>query len=630
MAARRPEGSSSGSGPASSTSRYTVHEVFFPAGRRQQSRDKKAAILAGGLLVFLLCLAVFCWPRPLQAAPANPLEKEYTRAKADFEKLRVDDAQGAYRANWEQNARRFRTIFLGSPKGSDISARALFMLGRVSYEMHTLFQLRTDLEEALEYFRDVTLIFPEHRLADDALYLRGYIHLIAKNDRMGAIPYFTQVVERYPKGDMAPAARKQLAEQGVVMVSGAAGVDRAPGLAQVEPLKYWSTSDYTRVVVQLSGPAKYGVQLLEGVGDMPPRLVVDFGGSVIPPESSRTIPIGDGLLKRVRAAQYSRDTVRVVLDIDNIVKYKIFSLQDPFRVVIDVKGLGSRPELAQQADQKESSPGQPPVLAPNGREKRRVTSGVPVPQAPGAAPSQPSPPVPNLGPPSLAQQLGLTVRRIVIDPGHGGKDPGAIAPNGLKEKDVVLAVAKIMAAKLRESLGAEVVLTRSEDVFLPLEERTAIANTRAGDLFISLHVNAAPSPDLLGVETYYLDLASDEAAMRLAALENATTTHKMSDMQAILADLLNNAKKDESAKLAQRVQLAMAGGLGLKNLGVKKAPFYVLIGAQMPAVLSEMTFLSNPGEAARLTDPRYLETLALQLATGVSGYVRQAEVAFLR
>jgi N-acetylmuramoyl-L-alanine amidase len=363
------------------------------------------------------------------------------------------------------------------------------------------------------------------------------------------------------------------------------------------------------VVVQLSDPVRYTKHLLEKQGDRPRRLFLDFASSRIPPKACRPIPIQDGLLKRVRVGQFTPDTVRVVLDIESISSYKIFTLQDPFRTVIDVKGWEQKKE--------ETVPAIVNVL--EGNKKR----------APGTAPGA-TKDVPKDGPlPSLAQQLGLGIRKIVIDPGHGGKDPGAIAPNGLKEKDVVLAVSKKLAHLLRTKLGCEVVLTRTTDVFIPLEERTAIANTEKGDLFISVHVNSAASPRLLGVETYILNLTNDEDSMRLAALENATSASKMSDLQNILADLLNNTKLDESTKLAEHVQTSMAHGLRIKDLGVKQAPFYVLIGAQMPAILSEITFLSNPAEAKRLRQDNYLTTIAEHISDGVNDYIRGSNLAMI-
>jgi N-acetylmuramoyl-L-alanine amidase len=219
------------------------------------------------------------------------------------------------------------------------------------------------------------------------------------------------------------------------------------------------------------------------------------------------------------------------------------------------------------------------------------------------------------------------VRRIVLDPGHGGKDPGASA-FGIKEKDIVLQVAKKLAAKLKKDLGYEVILTRNDDTFISLEQRTAIANANGADLFISLHLNAHPSAKIFGFETYYLSLSSDSEAIRVAALENATSTHQLSDLQNILADIMKNSKIDESSRLAQQVQDALFSGLTdrkylqVKNLGVKKAPFYVLIGAEMPAILIEMAFLSNKADATQMKKEGYQDALAAEIVHGLQCYIR--------
>jgi N-acetylmuramoyl-L-alanine amidase len=487
------------------------------------------------------------------------------------------------------------------------------MMGRLYYDKYIRFHNPLDLDEAIAYYDDVTLLFPNSHLADDALYILGQIYLNDKNAPKLASEAFYQITCQYPNSDMANLAVEQLNGNNNSDPEKTAPQSKVNSkLAQVEPIKFWSTTDYTRVVVQLSGPVDYTKHLLEKQGDRPRRLFLDFTASRIPPKACRPIPIQDGLLKRVRVGQFSPDTVRVVLDIESISSYKIFTLQDPFRTVIDVKGWEQKKE--------EIPPAVVKVLEDNKKSAPGTAAGV----TPAISDA------PKDGPlPSLAQQLGLGIRKIVIDPGHGGKDPGAIAPNGLKEKDVVLAVSKKLARQLRTKLGCEVVLTRTADVFIPLEERTAIANTEKGDLFISVHVNSAPSPRLLGVETYVLNLTNDEDSMRLAAQENATSASNMSDLQNILADLLNNTKLDESTKLAEHVQTNMAQGLRIKNLGVKQAPFYVLIGAQMPAILSEITFLSNPNEARRLRQDNYLTTIAEHILAGVNDYIRGSNLAMI-
>lgn len=227
----------------------------------------------------------------------------------------------------------------------------------------------------------------------------------------------------------------------------------------------------------------------------------------------------------------------------------------------------------------------------------------------------------------------MGVRHIVIDPGHGGKDPGAIA-FGLKEKDVVLRLAKMAAKILQDTHGYQVSLTRTKDVFLPLEERTAMANTKKADLFLSLHLNAHPDKRVGGVETYFLNLATDADAMRVAALENATSTHSIGELQDILQDILKNAKNDESSRLAQYIHRNLATGLDqgykIKNLGVKQAPFYVLIGAEMPAVLIEVSFITNPKEAELLQKESYLLKIAEEIVNGLISYVEHHHSAALQ
>ena len=230
---------------------------------------------------------------------------------------------------------------------------------------------------------------------------------------------------------------------------------------------------------------------------------------------------------------------------------------------------------------------------------------------------------------ALAKQLALGVRRIIIDPGHGGRDYGAPGHlKGVHEKRVVLQLGKRLAKMLRSQLNCETILTRDKDVYLSLEERTAIANTRNADLFISIHTNASPDKRAMGVETFILNLATDDEAIRVAALENATSTKNISDLDSILQDLMQNAKVSESSRLASYVQQSMLGRLRknfhqVKSKGVKQAPFYVLLGADMPAILVETSFISNPTECKRLTTPAYQEALCQGIVSGVKRYIEE-------
>ncbi|MFZ5467867.1 MAG: N-acetylmuramoyl-L-alanine amidase [Myxococcota bacterium] len=230
---------------------------------------------------------------------------------------------------------------------------------------------------------------------------------------------------------------------------------------------------------------------------------------------------------------------------------------------------------------------------------------------------------------TLAEQLGLKVRRVVIDAGHGGHDTGAIGPSGVQEKDVALEISKKVAARLTE-VGLEVVLTREDDTFLKLEERAQLANQARGDLFISVHCNSAPSKKLRGVETYSLNIASDRYSLRLAARENASTEKGINDLALILADLATKANTEESARLAAKVQRGLVSALsakhkGIKDLGTKEALFYVLLGAKMPAILVETSFLSNPVEEKLLGSSRYQEDVATAIAEGVREFLGDRE-----
>jgi N-acetylmuramoyl-L-alanine amidase len=314
----------------------------------------------------------------------------------------------------------------------------------------------------------------------------------------------------------------------------------------------------------------------------------------------KVIPINDNLLSDARAAQYTLDSVRVVADIKSFTTYKIFSLRNPFRIVLDVWGEGGGGETTVK-----SEPSADPQVAPETTVKG------------------------SMGKSALARQLALGVKRIVIDPGHGGKDfgaPGYIS--GVHEKDVTLKIARRLAEKVRSDIGCDVVMTRNSDRYLTLEERTAIANTSNADLFVSIHTNAHRDNRVFGLETYFLNLATDNDAILVAARENATSTKNISDLQTILNDLMQNAKINESSRLAAYVQSSLHGGLKkkydlIKNKGVKQAPFYVLLGAQMPAILVETSFISNARECERLVNTTYQDRLTDAIITGIRTYIKE-------
>ncbi len=560
-----------------------------------------------------------------------PVGRLYDEAKFYYNQLQNNSKLSSSRDNWLKGTRNFRRIYLSNPK-SEVAPSCLFVLGRIYGEMYERFQNGLDLDESITYFKDVTKLFPQHRLADDAYWALGQVYLDKKHNPQQSADYLSEIVTNYPNGDMHPDAENLLKvlslEHDIALPKIMVSSSRDNKLSYVLPVKYWSSDNYTRVVIMASGPVNYKEILLEETENTPRRLYIDFKKSYIEPQYRSPVPIEDGLLKRIRTGQFSQDTVRVVLDIESIGSYKIYSLPDPFRVVIDVRGEKfakepPKPISIARTDKKPIK--QMEVESKSNVVVLRDNKKVAVNIRPSSEPIKIEA-VPTDKPLSLAQQLGLGVKKIVIDPGHGGKDPGAMA-FGLKEKDIVLEIAKKLAPVLKKELGCEVVLTRKEDVFISLEERTAIANTNNADLFISLHINAHTSAKVRGLETYFLNLTTNAEAMRVAARENATSTHQMSELQDILSDIMKNSKIDESSRLAQQVHnsiLAEADKRGftdIKNLGVKQAPFYVLIGAQMPAILIELAFISNEKDVENLKNQVFLEMLTKEIAEGIRAYV---------
>ena len=227
---------------------------------------------------------------------------------------------------------------------------------------------------------------------------------------------------------------------------------------------------------------------------------------------------------------------------------------------------------------------------------------------------------------SLIRTLGLRIGKIVIDPGHGGHDTGTIGPNGLLEKDLVLDVSKRLGKLLEGRLGADVVFTRRDDTFIPLETRTSIANQEEADLFVSVHANSSRDRDARGVETYYLNFTSSPEALEVAARENAEADKSIHELQDLVKKIALKEKIEESKEFASDVQQSLHSGLAAKSAairdrGVKKAPFVVLIGANMPSILAEISFISNPVDEKRLESSDYRQRIAESLYRGIARYV---------
>jgi N-acetylmuramoyl-L-alanine amidase len=372
--------------------------------------------------------------------------------------------------------------------------------------------------------------------------------------------------------------------------------------AQVTGLRFLSWNGYTRIMLDLSQETKYEVGRLkeDPAKGMPARIYVDVMGARLALISKEPVPVDDGLLRQVRLGQYSADVVRMVLDMNSLRDYKSFLAADPYRLVIDL--YGQRPEASAVKE----------VARTPTADGRSAVAKVNIPSSPAPATS------------------GL--RKIVLDPGHGGKDPGAIGAGGITEKDIVLSIAKKLAAKLRKELRVDVVLTRKDDRFVALEDRTALANAENADLFISLHMNASENAEAKGIETYYLDNTTDEAAIRLAARENSASRRNISDLQFILSDMTQNMKLEDSITLAHRLQGSMVSAMAktmddVRDLGVKKALFHVLVGARMPSVLVEMFFITNRSEGRSMSRESHQDAMVEALFEGIQKYGQSNLVA---
>lgn len=393
------------------------------------------------------------------------------------------------------------------------------------------------------------------------------------------------------------------------------------GPAHVSEVRTWSNTDYTRVAIYLSRAVRFEKLEMPASGDQPRRLALDLRPALLDGQALRK-PVGDALVERVRAAQRDPETVRVVLDLASRDGYQLFTLDDPPRLIVDVGTREAREDAVAQA----LRPGAPPPpatpSAPGGPPGGTLPADVGGPSHAGAA---------ARGADGAVDEEGETgvrrpIRRIIVDAGHGGHDTGAIGPHGVREKDVTLAMAHRLARKLHDA-GFEVVLTRRDDRYLRLEERTAIANVSHGDLFVSIHANAHPRRDRRGVETYFLNVTDDRYARRLAARENGLVLEDGETplVQRIRSDLNAQTSAGASRRLAQMVQRELTGRVRrnhgeVRDLGVKNALFYVLLGARMPAILVETAFISNRDEERRLASPEYQQLVAEGVCRAVTDF----------
>ncbi len=395
-------------------------------------------------------------------------------------------------------------------------------------------------------------------------------------------------------------------------------------LAQLTEVRYWSNEDYTRVVLQLDKEVEFEKEVLHG----PDRIYFDLEETRADPSLiDQEYDVNGLFIRRIRVGENRPNVVRVVLDFDHVNQHTVFALYDPFRIVIDTRGEQRPPSTpAPTADATVAQKESPATEAPASNSKEEI-------QPVGPDESQAIAASPTIqGNWTLTRTLGLKVGRVVIDPGHGGKDTGTIGSSGLREKDLVLAVALKLRDLLSERLGVEVILTRQDDRFVPLEERTAIANQKGADLFISIHANASRNRKASGVETYVLDFATDEGEIDVASRENATAQRNIRELEDLLRKIALGDYGQESRDLAHTLQgklvaAMMQNGHQQRDRGIKQAPFIVLIGSNMPSILTEIGFISNPKDEKFYKTNEARQQVAEALYSGVEAYFQSLGAA---
>ena len=372
-----------------------------------------------------------------------------------------------------------------------------------------------------------------------------------------------------------------------------------PGAAQDDPrveiisLRYHTHPNFTRIVLDIGKLREY----TSGELKEPDRIYIDvLQAKLNPILHGQSYPVKTDYLSLLRIAQKSPSAVRITMEVDmaRVESYRIYHIFDPFRLVVDIYPREGSPTAGEKPFAK-SPPSKPPDSLASGY--------------------------------SMARQLGLGVRTIVLDPGHGGTDPGCIGKSGLQEKSVVLDVALMLRRKLVEKDNFNVILTRETDIFVPLEDRTVIANQKNAALFVSIHVNSKRNRKKTGIETYYLNFSPDPDVNELAARENATSTGNIGRMKNIIEKIVKNSKFQESKDLAEKIHRNLISSISQKYSPVKSlrlggGPFWVLIGGEMPSVLVEISHLSNAQEEARMKTNAYRQVIVDGIYNGIIEYIR--------
>jgi N-acetylmuramoyl-L-alanine amidase len=623
-----------------------------------------------------------------RAEKRQAADAQFARAEEQRSILNGKPADKRTLAEYKQVVSSYKRVYLITPRAPEV-VDSLLSVAELYTEMGDRFG-QNYYQSAVDTYQFLVREYPSSKYTQDALLRIGKLQRDQLGDNAQATKTYEDFLKKYPRSQRKREAQEALAELALLRHSeapapaanpsdGAETPPEQPGASQDESdgavrnspegaprIRRITTSanaDETRVTIDLENTVQYTSARIRN----PDRIFFDLHSARLTPEVARgTIQVTGKLLTGVRVAQNHAGVVRVVLDVQGVQDYAATLVDNPPELVIHLysdlrhhaimSAANSQDAKAKRGAvqaSEEASAGSPDagdvkaVSAVNPPVDRGVAPANGV--APGAAPRgrnshgkrlsgsntkpdliQPSgtPEPTRDGQSTLTRALGLKIGRIVIDPGHGGHDTGTIGPTGLMEKDLCLDVALRLGKIIQQRLpGAEIIYTRSDDTFIPLEERTNIANQAKADLFISIHANSSHDHAARGVETYYLNLKGSPEAMEVAARENASSDEGVHDLEDMVKKIAQNEKIDESKEFAEDIQDSLAKRIqkasrAEKNRGVRKAPFVVLIGADMPSILTEISFLSNPADEKLLKQPEYRQRVAEGLYQGVADYLQ--------
>jgi len=602
------------------------------------------AILCAAAITAVLAL---CVALPVRADRKSEARDQFERAVKMRTMLEGYLERDRSLSDYRQTVSAYHKIYLISTQAEEVTP-SLVAEAELYREMGRLFDPKY-FQSAIDAYNFLLKQYPESRYRGQAMLAIAQIQKDDLHAPADAEASFKEYLKRFPRSEKSGDARQALKEiaaggnQQAAHLPDTDGPRVDPAVADkgtpaVTSIQTWNAEDSTHIVIAFDDTIKYDSVRIAS----PDRIYFDLykaklGGKLL----SKQVDVERGLLKSVRVAQNKPTVVRLVLDVDGAKDVSAYLLAKPYRLVIDVHAksdaTAASSPLNSAATVADSVPANSAKSTASVQLSAKTAAKVAADVGP-VAPKKTPASLAALGPPpepkptregdrSLTRALGLKISRIVIDAGHGGHDTGTIGPHGLMEKDLCLDVALRLGTLIEQKLpGADVIYTRKDDTFIPLEERTAIANEAKADLFISIHANSSHDPAARGIETYYLNFATSAETLEVASRENANSQESLHDLQDLIQKIARNEKIEESKELASDIQDTLTARMqlvnhGEKNRGVKKAPFVVLIGANMPSVLSEIAFVSNPGDERLLRKPDQRQRIADGLYRGVATYL---------